>query len=66
MVPERWQAIFNLNPLVGPIEGLRWAMMNTPTLPMEAISSSLIVSAILLLIGGALFIRAEATMADEL
>jgi len=66
VVPERWQAVFNLNPLVGPIEGLRWAMMNTPALPMEAISSSLIVSAILLLIGGALFIRAEATMADEL
>lgn len=66
VVPERWQWLFNLNPLVGPIEGLRWAVMNTPALPYDALEMSAAVSLILILIGGSLFIRAEATMADEL
>lgn len=66
VVPASLQPIFNLNPLVGPIEGFRWALMNTPTLPLEAIGTSLIVATLLFLLGGLLFLRAEATLADEI
>jgi len=39
-VPERWRGWYNLNPMVGVIEGFRWAILGkaTPDWTMMAIS----------------------------
>lgn len=65
-IPAQWQHLYSLNPLVGPIEGFRWALLNNPIFPGEAVISSMIVSTILTLVGLLMFLRAERTMADEL
>jgi len=50
-VPEQWQTLYALNPMVGVVEGFRWALLGTSTSPgnMVAVSSSV---AILMLITG--------------
>jgi lipopolysaccharide transport system permease protein len=59
-----WQSVYALNPMVGVVEGFRWALLDSRTAP----GSMLIVSslaALALLIGGAIYFRRmEATFAD--
>ncbi len=67
LVPEAYRTIYGLNPMVGVIEGFRWALLpaaRTPDWPMLALSSG---TALLLLLGGlAYFRRAEGTFADRM
>lgn len=63
-VPEAWRPIFGLNPMVGVVEGFRWAALGTNTAPgpMIAVSSA---AAVALLAGGAFYFkRMEKTFAD--
>jgi homopolymeric O-antigen transport system permease protein len=63
LVPERWQAIYGLNPMVGVVDGFRWALLGkTPPGPMLMVS----VTATALLLAGGLFYfrRMERTFAD--
>jgi lipopolysaccharide transport system permease protein len=66
VVPARLQPFFNLNPLVGLIEGMRWALLNTPQFPTASVITSIIVGAVLLIWGGVVFLNVERTMADEI
>lgn len=64
MVPEQWQGLYALNPMVGVIEGFRWAVfdLGEPNFGALAISGVIIV---LLMVGGLIFFRrAERTFAD--
>jgi lipopolysaccharide transport system permease protein len=65
LVPEKWRMLYGLNPMVGVVEGFRWALLGTP----ETLHPSLFVSiavVIVLLAGGlAYFRRMERTFADE-
>lgn len=64
MVPEQWQGLYSLNPMVGVIEGFRWAVFDQgePNFGALAISGTVIV---LLLAGGLVFFRRmERTFAD--
>jgi lipopolysaccharide transport system permease protein len=56
IVPERWRAIYSLNPAVAFIEGMRWAVLGTSslTLLMVAVSAGF---SIVVFIGGAFFFR---------
>lgn len=59
-----WQVIYGLNPMVGVVEGFRWALLgvNVAPRPMLAVSA---LSALLLLISGAFYFRRmEKTFAD--
>ena len=59
-----WRAIYSLNPMVGVVEGFRWALLGTETQPgpMIAVSSC---AAVLLLVSGAFYFRRmEKTFAD--
>lgn len=59
-----WRALYALNPMVGVVEGFRWALLGTDTRPgpMILISSA---AAIAILVAGALwFRRMEQTFAD--
>lgn len=59
-----WRAVYALNPMVGVVEGFRWALLGAKTAPgSEIIVSS--IAAILILIGGAFYFRRmEKTFAD--
>jgi len=64
LIPEKWRLLYGLNPMVGVIEGFRWALLGKvgPDFSMMAISA-LMVGAILF--GGLIFFRKmEQTFAD--
>lgn len=64
LLPEKWRAVYALNPMVGVVEGFRWALLGTDTRPGPMILVSA-TAAIALLIGGAFFFRRmERTFAD--
>ena len=64
MVPQKWQLYYSLNPLVGVIEGFRWALLGKafPDVAIIAVSSTVVV---LLFFGGLIFFKkSEQTFAD--
>jgi lipopolysaccharide transport system permease protein len=63
LLSEPWRTIYGLNPMVGVVEGFRWAVLGTkPPGPMLGAS---IVAAIVLLVSGAFYFRrTERTFAD--
>jgi len=64
LLKEPWRTVYGLNPMVGVVEGFRWALLGTKTAPgpMIAVSG---VAAIALLVGGAFYFRRmEKTFAD--
>ena len=64
LVPEPWQALYGINPMVGVVEGFRWALLGTGAAPGPAIAVSTL-AALVLLAGGALYFRrVERTFAD--
>lgn len=64
LLSARWRTLYALNPMVGVIEGFRWAMLGSKTTPGPLIVSSS-VAAVVILIGGTLFFRRlEKTFAD--
>ncbi len=61
---EFYRALYALNPMVGVIEGFRWALLGTDTAPGLMIVISFIVASILLVSGAFYFRRMEKTFAD--
>ena len=64
VVPEKWKWLYSLNPMVGVIEGFRWALLGkgNPDFGVMALSAVLIVA---LLVSGLIFFkRMERTFAD--
>jgi lipopolysaccharide transport system permease protein len=59
-----WKAVYSLNPMVGVVEGFRWALLGTDTAPGLSVLVSAAV-ALTLLVGGAFYFkRMERTFAD--
>lgn len=63
-VPEQWRNIYALNPMVGVVEGFRWALLDTATAPGPMVVVSSIVALLMLLSGMFYFRRMERTFAD--
>jgi lipopolysaccharide transport system permease protein len=64
LVPEKWRALFGLNPMAGVVEGFRWALLGKATSPGPLLWVS-IAAVVVLLIGGlAYFRRMESIFAD--
>ncbi len=64
LLEEPWRTIYGINPMVGVIEGFRWALLGTSTAPgaMIAVSS---LAALCLLVSGAYYFRSmERVFAD--
>ena len=64
LLAEPWRALYGLNPMVGVVEGFRWALLGTRLAPerMVLVSSA---AAVVLLISGALYFRRmERSFAD--
>jgi lipopolysaccharide transport system permease protein len=65
IIPEKWRLIYSLNPIVGVIDGFRWAILGGDAklyLPGFALSLSLVL--LLLWSGIWYFRRMEKTFAD--
>lgn len=64
VVPERWRAVYAMNPMVGVIEGFRWTLLGKEVLPGKMIAISTAV-AVMVLVGGIFYFRrAEKNFAD--
>lgn len=64
LLTEPWRTLYGLNPMVGVVEGFRWALLDTRTSP-GAITVFSAVAAIALLVSGAYYFRRmEKTFAD--
>lgn len=67
LVPEAYRAIYGLNPMVGVIEGFRWALLPTARTPDWAMLGVSACAMVLLVLGGLLYFRrGERTFADRL
>lgn len=64
LLPSHWRTLYGINPMVGVIEGFRWALLGTAARPGPTMLVS-VVTVLLLLAGGAwYFRRMERTFAD--
>jgi lipopolysaccharide transport system permease protein len=64
LLSEPWRTLYGINPMVGVVEGFRWALLGAQTAPgpMIIVSS---MAAVMILIGGAFYFRKmEKTFAD--
>jgi len=64
LVPEKWQAAYWLNPMVGVVQGFRWAILGVGRPPEILLLASAGVGLCLLGTGIAYFRRMERTFAD--
>ena len=65
IVPEQWRLLYSLNPMVGVIDGFRWAILGGNTqLYWPGFLLSLFLVIVLLLTGIAYFRKTEKTFAD--
>jgi lipopolysaccharide transport system permease protein len=63
LLPERWRFVYELNPMVGVIEGTRWALFGGDA-PVRPLLLSLAVVSVVLGVGLVVFRRLERTFAD--
>jgi lipopolysaccharide transport system permease protein len=64
MIPERWRLAYSLNPMVGVIEGFRWALLGKQAPDAVALGVSAATVALTLVAGLVYFRRTERTFAD--
>lgn len=64
LLHEPWHTIYGLNPMVGVVEGFRWALLGTNTAPGPIIAVSSTAAIIILVTGAFYFRRMETTFAD--
>ncbi len=64
LLQEPWRTLYGVNPMVGVVEGFRWALLGTDTAPGPIIAVSTLMSLALLIGGMFYFRRMEKTFAD--
>lgn len=64
IVPEKWHALYSLNPMVGVIEGFRWALLGQNEFPLIPLAISLGMSLVIFISGAFVFRRIERSFAD--
>jgi lipopolysaccharide transport system permease protein len=64
-VPDAYQALYSLNPVVGVLEAFRWCMLGT-SMPGELIAIPIVAGLLLFGVGLRVFARAETRFADDL
>lgn len=64
MIPEQWRSLYSLNPMVGVIEGFRWALLDTSAPDFRAIGIGVLVVTGLLFSGIVYFRKMERFFAD--
>jgi lipopolysaccharide transport system permease protein len=64
LVPERWRALYGLNPMTGVVDSFRWALLDQPAPSFGLFGVSILVVLLVLGSGMVYFSRAEKTFAD--
>ena len=64
LIPERWRWLYGLNPMVGVIEGFRWALLGKAAPDFEIMALSLVIIMAILVSGLYYFKKMEQTFAD--
>ncbi|MEI6125257.1 MAG: ABC transporter permease [Pseudomonadota bacterium] len=65
IVPEKWRMLYSLNPMVGVIDGFRWALLgNDVNLYLPGFCLSVLLTLILFISGMRFFYKTERTFAD--
>ena len=64
LLHQPWRTLYGLNPMVGVVEGFRWALLGTNTAPGPIIAVSSAAALIILITGAFYFRRMEKTFAD--
>ena len=64
VVPQKWRLLYNLNPVVGVVEGFRWTLLGQPAPSLKTILPSMCIVLLLLVSGLVYFKRTERTFAD--
>ena len=64
LLQQPWRTIYGLNPMVGVVEGFRWALLGTNTAPGPIIAVSSAAALLILVTGAFYFRRMEKTFAD--
>jgi lipopolysaccharide transport system permease protein len=64
LLSEPWRTLYGINPMVGVVEGFRWALLGTQTAPGPIVMVSALVAVALLVSGVFYFRRMEDTFAD--
>jgi lipopolysaccharide transport system permease protein len=64
VVPEQWRLIYSFNPMVGVIEGFRWALLGKESPDFVAMAVSAVMVFVVLLPGLVYFKYTERTFAD--
>jgi lipopolysaccharide transport system permease protein len=64
LIPENWTWVYDLNPMVGIINGFRWAVFETIDFPLQSLAYSIATSAVIFIVGLVIFNRLERKFAD--
>lgn len=64
LVPSAVRPIYALNPMVGVIDGFRWALLNLGEFPAVTLALSAVIGVILFFAGAFVFQRVESSFAD--
>lgn len=63
LIPEQWRLVYSLNPMVGIVDGLRWALLGTP-LYVPGVVLSIAIIGLFVFLGIIRFRYMEKTFAD--
>jgi lipopolysaccharide transport system permease protein len=66
MLPQPWRTLYGINPMVGVVEGFRWALLGANASPGAMLFVSCLVALAMLVSGAFWFRRLEKTFADVL
>ena len=64
LLSQPWRTVYGLNPMVGEVEGFRWALLGTNTAPGPILAASSLAAVAILVSGAFYFRRMEKTFAD--
>ena len=64
LLSEPWRTLYGINPMVGVVEGFRWALLGVDTAPGPIIFVSTLAAVAILISGAFYFRRMEKTFAD--
>ncbi len=65
LLSEPLRTLYGLNPMVGVVEGFRWALLGTETSPGPMLIVSVVASVLVLITGALYFRRMEVTFSDR-
>lgn len=64
LLEQKWRTVYAINPMVGVVDGFRWALLGAQTAPSPVLVSSTVAAVALLTSGVYYFRRMEQTFAD--